>query len=115
MAKKAKSGGVNMSAEVRKLLEKNPELAVTEAVSTLAQRGIDLKPNLFYFVKGKISGRKGRRRKIRREVATVMANGAATTTTGTADVLATIRKVKTLATEVGGLKKLKALVEALSE
>ena len=32
-----------------------------------------------------------------------------------ADVLATIKKVKGLAAEVGGLRKLKALVEALSE
>jgi CO dehydrogenase nickel-insertion accessory protein CooC1 len=36
-------------------------------------------------------------------------------TTGSADALATILKIKHLATELGGLKKLKAIVDALSE
>ena len=81
----------------------------------LAQKGIKVDKSLFYYVKGKMKGMKGRRRKIRRKVATVMSNGQAATPTGPGDVLATIRKVKGLAAEVGGLKKLKALVEALGE
>ena len=58
-------------------------------------------------------GRKGRRRKMRRQVESVMAtsSGAAPRS----DVLATINRVKGLAAEVGGMKKLAALVEALGE
>ena len=114
MAKKTQSGDVSISDHVRDLLRQNPHITVTEAIAALARKGIDLKPSLFYFVKGKMKGRKVRRRQIRRKVATVMANGAAPAA-GTADVLATIRKVKGLATEVGGLRKLMALVQALSE
>ena len=36
-------------------------------------------------------------------------------TTGPVDALATIMKIKHLPAEVGGIKKLRALVEALSE
>jgi hypothetical protein len=62
-----------------------------------------------------MTGRKSRRRRIRKNVEIVMANGAMASTTATSDVLATSKKVKGLATEVGGLRKLAALVEALSE
>jgi hypothetical protein len=113
MAKKARSGEFSISEHARGLLRQNPHISVTEAIAKLAQMGIDLKPSLFYFVKGKMKGRKGRRRQIRRKVASVMANGAPAT--ASADVLATIRKVKGVATEVGGLRKLAALVAALGE
>ncbi len=62
-----------------------------------------------------MKGRKGRRKKARQMVqsvsATMSAGGVAPAKAG--DVIATILKVKHLAAEVGGLKKLKALVEAL--
>jgi hypothetical protein len=109
MPRKAQ-GEVNKSAAIRELIKQNPKVKVDEVVATLAKQGIKVSPNLFYFVKGKLKGRKGRRKQIRQNVATVMANGAAH-----GDVLGTIKKVKGLAAEVGGLKKLAALVEALSE
>jgi hypothetical protein len=117
MAKKFQSGDVNKSDHVRDLLRQNPHITVTEAIATLAKNGIDLKPSLFYFVKGKIKGRKGRRKKARQMVEKVTATMGSdgVVPTKTADVVATIVKVKHLAAEVGGLKKLKALVEALSE
>jgi hypothetical protein len=79
-----------------------------EVVSTLAGRGIKVTDTLVYFVKGKMHGRKGRRQKARQMVANVAA-------TGNGDPVATILKVKRWALEVGGMKKLKALVDALSE
>ena len=51
---------------------------------------------------------KGRRKKARRMVAKVAARG-------NNDPVATILKVKGWANEVGGLRRLKALVDALSE
>ena len=42
MAKKASSSGVNKSAEVRELLERNPEIKAAEVIATLAQKGIKI-------------------------------------------------------------------------
>src|SRR5436853_6676995 len=112
MPRKAQSGGVNKSQEIRDFLSKNPASSAKEAMDALAANGIKVDSSLFYFVKGKMVGRRGRRRKMRRQVQGVMAtsNGPA----AKSDVLATINKVKGLAGEVGGLKKLAALVEALA-
>jgi hypothetical protein len=111
MAKKTRSGEVNKSAEIRKLLEKNPELKAGEVIELLGMKGIEIKPNLYYFIKGKMTGRKGRRKKVKQMVANVTATMGNSPKTG--DVVATILKVKHLAAEVGGLKKLKVWIEAL--
>jgi hypothetical protein len=106
MAKK--KDGVNKSEEIRKLMLAHPEMPVKEVVSTLAGKGIKVTGNLVYFIKGKMKGRKGRKKRARQMVAKVAA-------TGNHDPVATIMKVMGWANEVGGLKKLKALVDALSE
>jgi hypothetical protein len=108
MAKK--KNGVNKSEEVRQLLKANPAIGVKEIVATLGGKGIKVTESLVYFVKGQLKGRKGRKKKAQKMVANV----AAATGTGSADALSTILKVKAVANEVGGLKKLKALIEALS-
>src|SRR6476661_7715685 len=97
--------GVNKSEEIRKLLQTNPKLPVKDLVASLADRGITVTPNLVYFIKGQTAGNNSRRRKARQMVARV-------TATGNGDAVATIVRVKGLAAEVGGLKKLKVLVEA---
>jgi hypothetical protein len=79
-----------------------------DVISTLASQGVHVKAPLVYFVKGRMKGHRGRRRRARQMVASVAA-------TGNTDPVATILKVKRCATEVGGLKKLKALVDALIE
>jgi|SRR6266851_5005801 len=107
MAKK--KNGVNKSEEIRKLLRANPDIPVKEIVSNLEKRGITVADTLVYFVKGKLKGRMGRRKKAHQMVATVAA------TTGNHDAVKTIVKVKAWANEVGGMKKLKALVDVLSE
>jgi hypothetical protein len=103
-----KKGSVNKSEEIRKLLGTNPKMPTPEVISTLAGQGIKVRAALVYFVKGTLSRRRGRRRKAQQMVARVAA-------TGNADPLATILKVKGLANEVGGMRKLKGLVDALSE
>jgi len=104
---KSKSGP-NKSEEIRQLLRANPKMPAKDIMETLARRGIDVTDALVYFVKGRMKGRQGRRKKARQMVANVAA-------TGNSDPVATILKVKHWANEVGGLKKLKALVDALSE
>ncbi len=98
---------INKSEEVRQLLRANRKMKAKDVVAALEARGISVTEGLVYFIKGKLKGRRGRRRKMRQQVAQVVA------ATGNHDPLATILKVKGLAAEVGGMKKLKALVEAL--
>ena len=118
MARKSSiPGEVNKAAEMRELLKQNPDITCSDAIATLAKRGIEVIPTTYYFNKGQMLGKKGRRKKARQMVANVTAtmsiNGAPPAKTS--DVVATILKVKHLAAEVGGLKKLMSLIEALGE
>ena len=103
-----KKSGVNKSEEIRKLLRANPKIKAREIKESLAQKNIEVASALIYFVKGRLHGRKGRRRRLK-----TASNAAAAH--GSGDVLAMIRKVKDLAMDLGGMKKLKALVDALNE
>jgi hypothetical protein len=99
---------VNRSEEIRKILRANPTMPAKEVVSTLAAQGIKVNDPLVYFVKGRMKAQRGRRKKAQQMVAKVAA-------TGYSDPVTTILKVKGWANEVGGMKKLKALVDALSQ
>ena len=110
MAKK-NDGGVNKSEEIRKLLKENPKIEPKEVTAKLAEKGIQVSHGLFYFVKGQIKGRKARKTKAQNAVTKVAEATHATRT----DAVTTILKVKACAKEVGGMKTLKALVEALSD
>ena len=105
MAKK--KDGVNKSEEIRTLLKANPEIGVTEVVAKMAEKGIKISKALFYFTKGQMKGRKARKVKAQKIVAKVVESTHVT--------VSTIMKVKACANEVGGMKALMALVEALSE
>jgi hypothetical protein len=109
MAKR--KNGVNKSAEIRQLLKANPKITAKEVTAALGAKGIKASEKLYYLVKGKMLGGQAHKKKARKMVAKV----AESTGTGSADALSTILKVKSLANEVGGRKKLRALVEALSD
>lgn len=118
--KKLQEGEVNRSQAIRDLLKANPKIKASEAISTLAARGVTVTSGHFHVVKGKVLGRKSRLKKNKQKAVTMMtasANGdtAAPPVKAKSDALATIRKIKGLAAEVGGLHSLKALVDALSE
>jgi hypothetical protein len=100
---------VNRSQAIRNLLKENPKIKAKDAVSGLAEKGVAVKASLFYIVKGKIAGRKSRRKKVRKQAIEVAA------ASGTPDAVATIRSIKEFAAGVGGLRKLKALVDALND
>jgi hypothetical protein len=111
MAKKKQAvGEVNKSQAIRELIKANPKIKASEAAAALAEKGIQIRTGLFYIVKGKLAGRK-RRRKIHRDPVAVASIGTAKKS----DALATIRKVQAVAAELGGLKVLKQIVDALSE
>jgi hypothetical protein len=101
--------GVNKSEEIRQLLKANPKITAKEVTATLGAKGIKVSEKLYYLVKGKMLGRQAHKKKARKMVAKVAES------TGSADALSTILKVKSWANEVGGMKKLRALVEALSD
>lgn len=109
MAKR--KNGVNKSEEIRQLLKANPKMTAKEATAALGEKGVNASEKLFYLVKGAFLGRQAHKNKARKIVSKV----AASTGTGSADALSTILKVKSWANEVGGMKKLRALVEAMSD
>jgi len=117
--KKLQEGEINKSQAIRDLLKENPKIKASEAISTLAGKGVTVTSSLFYLVKGKQLGKKSRRKKNKQKAVGMMTasvNGdAAVPAKGTSDALATIRKIKGLAAEVGGLRSLRELVEALSQ
>lgn len=106
MAKK--KTGPSKSAAIRDVLKANRKLTAKEVVAELSAKGVKVNEGLVYAVKGYLKGRKGRRRKAQRMVSRVAA-------TGNTDPVKTILKVKGWASEIGGLKKLKELVDALTE
>mgnify|MGYP001090708735 CR=1 FL=1 len=113
MARKAANGEVNKSQEIRDLLKSDPAIKATDVVKKLADKGVKITPALFYLVKGKVAGRKSRRKQNQRNavfLATKSQAGAKRS-----DAVAIIRKVKEIAAEVGGLRALSELIEALSE
>ena len=111
MAKQKQKSDVNKSQAVRDLLTENPNLSFQETSGILAEKGINLTKGLFYLVRG---GMKSKKRKTKVKVAQEMATSAPSSN-GATDALTTIKQIKGLATELGGIKQLKALVEALSE
>jgi hypothetical protein len=109
MAKK--NDGINKSEEIRHVLKAKPGIGPQEAIEKLAAKGIEVTKNLFYFVKGQIKGRNARKTRAQKAVTQV----AQVTQVTRSDAVSTILKVKACAKEVGGMKNLKALVEALSD
>jgi hypothetical protein len=103
--------GVNKSEEIRQMLRANPKVSAKEVRDALGAKGIKISEHLYYFVKGNMLGKKARKKKARTMVTKVATSTGASST----DAVSMILKVKSLANAVGGLKKLRALVEALSD
>jgi hypothetical protein len=100
----AKKDGVNKSQLIREIFEKNPKAKGKEVQQELAEKGVKVTSTLIYLVKGKL--RRARRRQNRQHVAQV---------TGNANAIDVIRKIKAVANDVGGIQKLKQLIELLSD
>jgi hypothetical protein len=97
---------VNKSQMVRDLLAQNPMMAVKDVVATMAAKGHKITANLVYFLRGKEKAKK--RRAARQKAAKVVSSN------GPLDPIVAIMKVKDLAAEVGGMPKLKELLDVLS-
>src|SRR2546423_10978628 len=96
----------NKSQAMGDLLTAKPEITVKEVLAALANRGLKVRDNLVYFIKGKMKAKTQRRKRVVRAARAASANG---------DAVTLIREVKALAGRTGGIGKLKELVEALAE
>src|SRR5262245_55630488 len=93
------------SAAIRELLERNPDMSAGEVVSTLDGRGIKVHSNLVYVLRQKMkSGRKHRK-----------GQPIHASTNSAANPVQLVRGIKELATQAGGMKQLKQLVEVMAE
>jgi hypothetical protein len=110
MAKKQQQG-VNQSAAIREVLTANPNIKAKEVVEQLAEKGITTKVGLVYIIKGKLEGRKSRKKRAQKLVEKVeaTANGKPTRDQTVSEIL----KVKNVAKEVGGMARLKIIVDAM--
>jgi hypothetical protein len=110
-----RNGKPNKSEQVRDYLETNPSATAPEAIAALAKMGTKVTSSLVYSVKAKMKASKGPGKQHGKRAASATAKSVVSSPSSSTDVVSTVRKVKSLASEVGGLKNLMALVEALSE
>ena len=103
----AKKATVNKSDAIREYLSKSPKATSKEVVAALAEKGIKVAPSLIYFVKSKAIHA---RRKASRESA---AEGLRSS--GMMNPVELVMRLKDLARDMGGIKKLKQLVDLLAE
>ena len=103
----AKRKGTNKSQAIRDMLAANPKAKVKDIVDAMGKKGLKVSPNLVYFLKAK---GKAKKRRIKRQKA-VAAGSAA----GHIDAVGLVMDVRHLAVKAGGMKRLKELVDILSE
>jgi hypothetical protein len=106
MAKEKPQRGIKSQA-IRELLQQNRRMKTRDVVATLGERGIQVTPNLVYLAKSKM---RQRRRKQKREE--LLANSRKAGITNPLDFLV---KVKLLANDAGGIRKLKQFVDIMAE
>ena len=103
------------SALVQAFLKGNRKMTAKDVVSAMAEKGVSVTEGLVYFVKGNMKGKCTQKKKAEKAAVQVITATVSTPTLADGDALKTILKVKAFAAEVGGMKKLIALAEALSE
>ena len=103
---------VNKSQLVRDMLQMSPELSVAAIVKAMNDQGHKITPNLVYFLRGKMSAKKARKKRVVKAAKVAASNNGEATKT---DTLTMIRAVKDLAQKAGGYEKLMELVNALAD
>jgi|SoiMethySBSTD1v2_1073268.scaffolds.fasta_scaffold5033440_1 hypothetical protein len=99
---------VNKSNLIREHLKKNPGAKANDVVAALKDMGHNITANLVYFLKGKSSAKKARKKRV---VKAASSNGHVSKS----DAITLIRDVRALAERAGGYDHLRELVDALSE
>jgi len=101
------NGSVNKSAAIRQALIQNPKAKSKEIVSYLAGKGIKVAPTLVYYIRNK--AKHAQQVQKRERIA------ESSRSTGTADPVKLIIRVKELSRDAGGIQSLKKLVDVLAE
>src|SRR5262249_9064169 len=96
----------NKSQMVRDMLTENPKVLVKDVVQAMSAKGLKVSSNLVYLQRAKLRAKK-------RRMGRSHANGMVYSSS--ADPINVIMRAKALANDVGGLNKLKQLVEVLAE
>lgn len=104
---KAKSNGVNKSQAIRDMLAVDPKADFKTVQAKLAESDIKIGNALFYMVKSKAGKAKRRAKRAKAE--------AASAGMSVQSPIAVLKKVKSLANEVGGMKNLLQIVSLLAE
>ena len=81
-------------------------MGAKEVIATLAGQGVKVQVGLVYLIKSKMG--RTRRRKAR------VARQQAAASNGHVDPVVLVTKIRKVADEIGGMNKLKALLEAMS-
>jgi hypothetical protein len=118
MARKGRTGGVNKSEAIRELLSAKPDMAATEAMKILGDKGISIKPSLFYGIKADLAKGKGTAKpkaatRPARPQAPVAASAAKAPDANGQFGLADIRAIVTAAKNAGGIDQLIEILQAM--
>lgn len=100
-----KKGQASKADAIREILKGDPRAKTADVVTQLAGKGIKVSANHVYLINSKAAGRKRRQR---REAAV-----EATQRKGVTNPVQAIVRVRSLAGDLGGMKSLKQLVDAL--
>jgi hypothetical protein len=110
VAKKDAASGAqreNKSAAIRGILTADPNAPTTGVIAELGGKGVKVSPTRVYYVRSKLkqAGQKAKRARV----------AESSRSTGVADPVELVLRVKDLAREVGGMGHLKQLVDLLAE
>jgi arginine repressor len=106
-AAKSAETSQSKSAAIRDMISQNPRAKAKEIVRLLAEKGVNVRPTLVYYIRSR--DKHHRRRQKRQQVVET------TKKTISADPVKFILKVRELAGEAGGMKQLKQLVDVLAQ
>ncbi len=98
---------VNKSAAIRQAISQNPKAKSKEIVNYLASKGIKVAPTLVYYIRN--------RAKHAQQVQKRQRLVESSRSTGSADPVNLILRVKELSRDAGGIQLLKKLVDVLAE
>jgi hypothetical protein len=103
----SENGKVNKSQAIRELFAEDPKMDSKTVMGRLAEKGIKVSPTMVYYVRSKLNLAK---RRAKRERVAESSKGSQAR-----NPVELVSQVKQLAHEVGGIKRLKQLVDLLAE
>jgi len=104
---KPRNGKINKAAAIREVFGQSPNMTIKEVMNALADKGIQVSYNQVYFIRAKS---RQAQRKQKRQTAERYSQKM-----GMSNPVEVVLKVKALAREIGGIRNLKQLVDALTD